>query len=253
MNNTLKSHTNFKAQELRQFVDKHQAQENLVKKAVLQTDRWRFRDEYSHLQVDSDKWFSMSKKMQMAHLNRVYSEPLGPAIIFSSSQSPSTTASTSASTSSDELSFIYKNIINTSRVSTDTLKDIWTKAGCLTDTPGLVCKVPGQDGSDNRMVVSNTGNEPHYISRKPRGQFVCSGICPRFTAYKICEHIVAACEHSGNLKIFCDWWKCLKSGPNLDSLALSGLPKGVAGNKGGTPTRSRRGRKKIISSVTVHD
>ena len=59
MNSTLKARTDYKAQDLQQFVDKmfklHQAQENLLKKAVLRNDRWRFRDEYEHLEIDSDK------------------------------------------------------------------------------------------------------------------------------------------------------------------------------------------------------
>lgn len=56
---------------------------------------------------------------------------------------------------------------------------------------------------------------------------------------------MAASQDSGNLGVFCNWWKSQKSGPNLDALALSGLPKGVAGNKGGVPKRSRRGRKSL--------
>ena len=96
-------------------------------------------------------------------------------------------------------------------------------------------------------------HKPQYIVKKAKSQFVCSGICHRFSAYKICEHIVAACEDSGNLELFCNWWKCLKSGPNLDSLALSGLPKGIAGNKGGVPTCSRRGRKSNNYQLSVHD
>ena len=71
--------------------------------------------------------------------------------------------------------------------------------------------------------------------------------------FKICEHIVAACEVSGNLKLFCNWWKCLKSDPDLDSLTLSGLPKGIAGNEGGVPTRSRRGRKSKNYQLSVND
>lgn len=65
---------------------------------------------------------------------------------------------------------------------------------------------------------------------------------------------MAACEDSGNLAVFCIWWKCQKSGPNLDALALSGLAKGVAGNKCGVPTRSRRGRKSLgIKPTNIQD
>ena len=54
---------------------------SLLKKAVLRNDRWRFRSEYKHLQIDSDKWFSLRKKMQKAHIKKVLSEPLPPVLL----------------------------------------------------------------------------------------------------------------------------------------------------------------------------
>ena len=54
-----------------------QSQESLLRKAVIRTDRWHFREEYKYLEVDSEKWFGMSEKAQKIHLKKVYSEPLG--------------------------------------------------------------------------------------------------------------------------------------------------------------------------------
>ncbi len=142
-------------------------------------------------------------------------------------------------------------LLNSYRISNETLQDIWEKACQLVHKSDLISTVPGQVNSDNRMVASLSGNPPHFIEKKSKGQFVCSGVCHRFIAYKICEHIVAACQDSGNLSVFCNWWKCQKSGPNLDALALSGLPKGVAGNKGGVSIRSRRG-KKTLKHQPIH-
>ena len=254
MNSTLKSRTDYKAQELRQFVDKmfmfHQSQEKLLKKAVLRNDRWRFRNEYDYLQVDSDKWFSMNEKLQKAHLKKVFSEPLGSRSLLSCNNA----CTEMTSGHGTGLSVPYDSIINSHRITTDTLKDVWTKAIHLVKNSDYISKVPGQPNTDNRMVASLTGKEPHYISKKSKGQFICSGICHRYATYKICEHIVAACESTGNLASFCDWWKCQKSGPDLDSLALSGLPKGVAGNKGGVAVkRSRRGRQASTTPARTHD
>ena len=220
MNKTLKERTDYKAQSLRQFIDKmftfHKAQENLLRKAVLRNDRWRFREEYEHLEIDSDKWFTMSAKMQKAHMKKILSEPLLPVIIPTQS---------SASTSEEpctEMEVSYKSILNSYRISNETLKEILEKAYQLVHNSDLISKVPGQINSNNRMVASLSENPPHYIQEKSKGQFVCSGVCHRFITYKICEHIVASCQDSGNLSKFCNWWKCQKSGPNLDALALSG-------------------------------
>ena len=67
MNSTLKKRTDFKPHDIRPFVDKVfelvQAQESLLRKAVIRCDRWRFREEYRHLEVDQDKWFTMGEKV----------------------------------------------------------------------------------------------------------------------------------------------------------------------------------------------
>ena len=107
-----------------------------------------------------------------------------------------------------------------------------------------------------RTVVASAHGEPHYISCKPSGQFVCSGICPRFTTYQICQHTVAAAEVSNSLNKFCQWWKKHCHTPDLESLAMSGLPKGVAGQKGGIAKRSRRGTTRSSTSTAptrTHD
>ena len=74
MNKTLKSRTDYKEHELRPFVDKMYAfvesQENLLRKAVIRSDRWRFRKEFQHLEMDSDRWFNLSEKAQKIILTR---------------------------------------------------------------------------------------------------------------------------------------------------------------------------------------
>ena len=148
-----------------------------------------------------------------------------------------------------QLSVNYESVINTEIIPTNSLKDMWIKAKKLLSTPGLVVPVPGQPCSQNRMVASEH-NEPHHIACKSSGQFVCSGICPRYSTYRICQHTVAAAEATHNLQKFCQWWKKQSRSPDIDSLAMSGLPKGVAGQKGGIAKRSRRGKSRSTSTPT---
>ena len=53
---------------------------------------------------------------------------------------------------------------------------------------------------------------------------------------------MAAVEATQTLQKFCQWWKNQSQFPDLASLAMSGLPKVVVGQKGGNARRSRRGR-----------
>jgi hypothetical protein len=189
----------------------------------------------------------MSEKAQKQHLKKVYCEPLAPRTSISNSEENGTQLLGSA------LSIPYESIINSHRITTDTLKDIWEKATTLVNNSDFISKVPGQADTCNRMVASLNGGEPHYLSRKSNNQFICSGICHRFSTYKICQHIVAACEQTQTLSQFCEWWTCKVSGPDLDSLALSGLPKGVAGNKGGVAKRSQKRQRNVATPICTKD
>ena len=219
-----------------------EAQESLLRKAVIHSDRWK---EYEHLEVDQDKWFSMSIKTQKHHLSRVYSEQLGSGPIV-------------VSTSNDSNDYInkvkldvdYSMLINSYQITNTTLEDIWKKAVYLISMHELISFVPGQSNSNNRMVASVNGGEPHYVEEK-KGKFVCNGKCPRFFAYKICQHVVAAAQARGMLNTFCSWWKSQKADANKDVLAMVDLPKG-AGQKGGVCKRRCRGtRRGGISSSAV--
>ena len=104
---------------------------------------------------------------------------------------------------------------------------------------------------DSRTLTTEGGQPPHYITKKSEAQFICGGFCPRFTTNKICQHTVAASENCGKLSKFCTWWKTHCKGPDIDSLAVAGLPK-RAGQKGGKPKRGHsRGKSKVCPSVTT--
>lgn len=246
MNSTIKNRTDFKMNDVRPFVEKMlqltQAQKNL-RKEVIRNDRWRFRAEYKHFEVDLDKWFSMSVKSQKQHLNVVCSEPLG----FVPDDNSAINESDTTNTSTDELAVTFTELINPYRITTNALEDIWRKGKHLVLMPGLVCPVPGQNDSNNRIIASL--NEPHYIVEK-NGKFNCSGKCPRFGAYKICQHTVAAAQNCGLLERFCNWWKSHKAEANVDALAMMDLPKG-ARQKGGLSKRGWKGGQKGPVSSTV--
>ena len=193
------------------------------------------------MEVDQDKWFTMNEQAQKNHLQRVYAEPLSSILEVSDKEDTS-----SSSSASMNLSVPYKELINSYRIATSTLEDIWKKGIHLYSTPGLVTTVPGHSADSNsRMVASLTSGEPHFITEKKSGHFLCKGLCPRFSSYKICQHVVAAAESCGALQRFCIWWKSQKGPTDLDSLSQVGLTKGVAGQKGGVPKRGTWGENQL--------
>ena len=62
---------------------------------------------------------------------------------------------------------------------------------------------------------------------------------------QICSHTLAVAERNGELLKFLEWYVKLGQGPNLSSLALSGVPKG-RGQKGG-----RKGQGPLLQFLTI--
>ena len=184
------------------------------------------------MEVDHDKWFLIILNAQRLHLSNVYSESLSrPCSELNCSE-------TDNIDSSNKLEIDFCTLVNSYRITTTTLKDLWAQANNLVSTPSFISLVPGLgDSSNNRMVASITGGEPHYVTEK-KSKFSCNGKCPRFNTYKICQHVVAAAHSCGMLRSFYDWWKSLKRSTNMDSLPMVDIPKG-AGQKG-VPKKRRK-------------
>ena len=114
---------------------------------------------------------------------------------------------------------------------------MWNKASDLLSTENAIIPAPGSD-TKARMVVSRSQDIPHHIRSRADGQYLCDSNCPQWMLSQICSHTLAVAEQNSELLKFLDWYVRLSQGPNLSSLALSGLPKG-RGQKGGKPKRQR--------------
>ena len=106
------------------------------------------------------------------------------------------------------------------------------KSGAILNAPWLSEK--------GRLVKSTSSSHPHVVTiDKPNSKLYCSDQhCPMYAGFKVCSHVVAVAECSGDLKSFLDAAR-RKCAPNLSVIANQGLPKG-AGRKGGVPKNKRK-------------
>ena len=114
---------------------------------------------------------------------------------------------------------------------------MWDKASELLSTKNSITPAPGND-YNARMVVSRSQDVPHHIRCHSDGQYLCDNHCPQWMSSQVCSHTLAVAEQNNELLKFLEWYVKHGKGPNLLSLALSGLPKGRA-QKGGRPKRQR--------------
>ena len=89
----------------------------------------------------------MSEKSQKTHLKRVYSEELGRH------SENDDLVDRPLSGSSQNLAVSYKELVNSYRITTSTLENIWKKASELVSTSGLNAVVPGEGNTSNKLLL----------------------------------------------------------------------------------------------------
>ena len=109
---------------------------------------------------------------------------------------------------------------------------MWEKASKLLTMGNGITAAPSDD-KKARMISSFSGKTPHFVSSRSGGQYVCDSTCIQWNSAKICSHTLAVAEANGELKQFLQWYSTSGVSPNITILAMEGLPKGRAGQKGG--------------------
>jgi hypothetical protein len=205
------------------------AKENqeLVQKAVILNEEWKFTREYQSLQVDEHTWFSkMTLESRQKHIQKVQSTKYKAG----SSQS------TSQSLANDLPSRITVsfNVLKDCDISLVTLERIWHKASQLIESDHVIC-VTWSDCSNDRLVKSSSSDTPHLAVLR-KGLYMCDSRCQMYAGFSICSHVVAAAQHNGELSSYLANFTSSFKSPNLTAIATQGLPAG-AGRKGGQTKR----------------
>ena len=235
LHSVIKAHVMYKHSQLMEFVnhlkDVIDEQEREVERAVIKRGKFRFKEEYSHLEVEELQWFSMTPDQRRIHLKKVAS-----ARVVSKSAS---------STSSQPLSVSVSDVAASTSLPLPCLQGIWSKATELLQTPGSIVAVPGHPGN-TRMVASCSGQRPHLVIPCKGGLIKCDSDCLNYKSMGICSHSVAVAQVNNNLLQFINAFVKTKRVPNFTSLAVHGMPPG-RGRKGG---QTPRARKKVTEPTT---
>ena len=128
---------------LKDVVDEQECE---VERAVLRRGKFRFKDEYLHLEVDENQWFAMSQEQRQAHLKKV-----------SAAQVNELTQSHSKS-----LSMNIRDVETLINIPLPCLQGIWEKAADLISTPGNITPAPGHP-PEVKIVTSYSGQRPCLV------------------------------------------------------------------------------------------
>lgn len=223
MNAILKRKVNYKKNELhvfmnhlKQLVDE---QEKEIKRAVIGRGKYRFHEEYCHLEVKESEWFKMNRDQRERHMKKVASTHLSTR----SDKSLHVGAPEPLVGSASQLSVSAEHFHSGLKVPLEAVQGIWNKAEELLREPNAISAAPGCD-SKSRMVISCSGKRPDLVTSTKQGRYACDNDCPNWKAMKLCSHCVAVAELNGSLQEFCDLYRKTKRVPNMSRLALTDLP-----------------------------
>jgi len=105
---------------------------------------------------------------------------------------------------------------------------VWNRAKALIDDKSAMVPAPGNGSA--MMVMSSSGQQPHYVRESKAGGYLCDDHCLGYKSSKICSHTLAVALKKGTVSKFIRWYETLKVKPNFTTLSESGKPS-TAGQK----------------------
>ena len=209
---------------LKEIVNEQQKE---MERAVIGRGKFKFRKEFSFLEVPESTWFRMSRDQREKHLKRVSQTTVGMA----------------SSTSAQQPDFVQFCITTEEfqsglKIPLAAVKGIWQKAMLLLSDPDAISSAPGC-GPESKMVISRQGKRPHLVTKGKGYRHSCDNDCPKWKSLRICSHTVAVTQRNEHLLEFCNAYHKQQRVPNITKLLLTSLP-GEIDNKGNRIQRKRK-------------
>ncbi|KAK3736206.1 hypothetical protein QZH41_011893, partial [Actinostola sp. cb2023] len=251
-NMVIKRGVDFKTSEMSEFCQKmekvlQQARRD-CESAVINRGPYKLLDEYQHLEVAQDKWFSQNARQRENYLKKFWnSPPVGDNVDVAAVSLASETTTTS-NVSEKPLS-VAPEESGVTGVALLSLKEMFKQAERLLQKESSMSELPF---IGNAFMVESTNNKPHYVVHESgNGKTTCDD-CPRYKASKICPHALAVAEKCGALKEYLRWFKRSSHTFTITDFVTCDSSKGV-GRKGERAATSRRkgGRSLCPPQVSV--
>ena len=144
--------------------------------------KYKFRKEFSFLEVPESNWFRMSRDQREKHLKRVSQTTLAMA--------PSTSVQQSQLF---QLSTTPEEFQSGLKIPLAAVKGMWQKATTLLSEPKAISPAPGC-GPESKMVISRQGKQPHLVTKGKGYRYSCDSDCPNWKSLGICFHTVAVAQ-----------------------------------------------------------
>lgn len=249
-NKVIKMGVNFRKSEMSEFNGKMekviQQQRRDCESAVINRGPYALADEFLHLQMSPEKWFSLNARQRESHLKKFWAEvPARKEDVQGDVDDSDATEDNSALKIHQELS-VSAEESGVAGVALLSLKEMFRQTAILLNKKDSIMEIPFKPLTF--MVESDRGR-PHYVVRSESGKVTCDD-CPHYKSGKICSHSLAVAEKCDQLKNFLTWYK--RSSHTLTTTSYVTCDSAPAvGRKSQKPSTSRGkgGRGQAINIV----
>ncbi|KAJ7387479.1 hypothetical protein OS493_000809 [Desmophyllum pertusum] len=210
------------------------------------TGRGEYKMKYSHLELTTDQWFSMTVKQRESYVRKTRSLTMLEVLQGDSSPLQSLEPRSETELQTSGLSSSWKKL--QSPLDEAVLENMWAKAANLCASPGAIQRAP-YGGKDNTpavpvfLVLSGSNSREFYsVECGSTHPTVVKCSCTGMTSSKICSHALAVCEKEGLLEQFLQYYSGKKQRVNLTSLNLGGKQNRLSvGRKPNQPRKRFKG------------
>ncbi|KAJ7369504.1 hypothetical protein OS493_038486 [Desmophyllum pertusum] len=170
-----------------------QQQRRDCESAVINRGPYELADDYRHLQMSPDKWFSLNARQRESQLKSSGKKCLGEMVIWRMrvvSLTPLLRKTT------------LRLAALKSCLSSFTERDVSTGSPYSLQEDSIV-EIPFKPKT---CMIESDKRKPHYVVQAESGKVTCED-CPRYKSTKICPHSLAVAEKCSKLKNFLTWFK----------------------------------------------
>ena len=273
-NNVIKQQTNYRAQELPNFIDSMKKmidnQKKEVERAIIGMGEYKISSEFSELQVDTRKFFQMSGAQREKVIKRFFTAKFTTVTGDDTvSQTAKGTRSAECEYSDDATELEGSNTHDSSE--SDSCKGeygdnplsqlsflpqyvaekIWSECKQLELSKNSVCISPGCSDGSAWLVQSNdqTRHRPFFVECKKNGHIICEQSCMLFHSCSICAHIVAVAKQKYCLDSLLNSFTKKQRGVNITKMSDVGMPKSRGKKPGAKRKASLKSSTKRIKSI----
>ncbi|CAB4006223.1 Hypothetical predicted protein [Paramuricea clavata] len=209
-NAVIKRAVNFQESEMASFALKLaqliKRQREDVRGVLLNNGPYKLIDDYTHLQLTKEKWFSMSSTQRTAHENKF--DKTWQTQDDIQEQQEEQQFITSLSFTAEEA--------NLTTVPLQQVKHVFNKAQSLLSKENTIVSAPGSNEMAF-MVASQMSKRLHYVLTRQSGKTTCEN-CLGWTSSRFYGHAVAVAEKLGKLDKYLDWLRRRDNPLNLTTL-----------------------------------